>query len=190
MRGLPGGSADFQVFGLNYCLFWSDADFIISRVSQETSMLFILYPPFKNITVKNSFHFFQLSFVVAVVVTNSMQHFLEAIPSPSLIFLTASYFLTFKIISQLLILNNSCDHRRGSFRVLLVQVSAGVDPGSHINARVGEPSVSGGGAAKARLTDGNDPVGLFVFCKERRVVANPPSWCRGEPPHGVEVERR
>ena len=107
MRGLPWGSADFQVFGLNYCLFWSDADFIISRVSQETSMLFILYPPFKNITVKNSFHFFQLSFVVAVVVTNSMQHFLEAIPSPSLIFLTTFYFLTFKIISQLLILNNS-----------------------------------------------------------------------------------
>lgn len=106
---LPWDSADFQVFRLNYCSFWSDASFIISCISQETSMLFILHPPPKNVIVKHSFPFFSCLFVV-IVVTNSVQHFLEAVPSPSLIFLKVFPFLTFKAISQLLIFNNSCNH--------------------------------------------------------------------------------
>lgn len=61
---LPWDSADFQVFGLNYCSFCYDADFLHYSLllPGDIYMLLILYPSFENIAVRNSFNFFQLSF--------------------------------------------------------------------------------------------------------------------------------
>ena len=77
-------------------------------------MLFILHPPFENNTVRNSLIFFQLS---SFSVGNSMRHFLQAVPSPSLIFLMPfNYFLPLKFIIQPVIFSNSCCHQRGNFK--------------------------------------------------------------------------
>lgn len=93
-----------------------------------------------------------------------MQHFLEVVPAPSLIFLMPfHYFLPLKIILQLLMFSNSSYHQRGNFSHLIVQISWGVDPGSQNDTRIGEASVDRGFASKSRLTSGS----LWVhFCKE------------------------
>lgn len=103
-------------------------------------MLFILHPPLENITVKNSFNFFQLS---SFSVNNSMQRFSKGVLFPSLIFLMPfNYFLPLKIISQILIFSKSYYHQRGNFILLLiVHISVDVDSGSQNDARTGEASV-------------------------------------------------
>lgn len=102
-------------------------------------MVFILHPPFENITVRGSFNFFKLS---SFSVNNSMQHFLEALPFPLLIFkMPFNHFLPLRIISQVLIFSNSCCHQRGNFILLIVQTSMGVDPGSQDDTRIAEASV-------------------------------------------------
>lgn len=143
-------------------------------------MLFILPPPFENITIRNSLIFF-----FSYSISNSMSYFLEAVPSPSLLFLMPfNYFPSLKFIWLLLIFSNPCCHHRGNFIPMMVQVSVGVNAGSQDEERIRETSRVQTMQLRSRLIRGSSPVGLFLQRKKRNhkphisILQRSRFWCR------------
>lgn len=98
-----------------------------------------------------------------------MPHSLEAVSSPSLIFLNVFYVLPLKLFYSLSYLTTHAIMRQLYF--LIVQISAGVDPGSQNAVRIGGPCGSWG-CASNRLTMGSSPGGLFLSQRARSRVIN------------------
>lgn len=122
---------------------------------------------------------FQLS---SFSVNNSMQHFLDAVPFPSLISeMPFSYFLPLKIFSQLLIFSNSCCCQRGTSFLLIVETSVRVDAGSQDDSRIGEASVG------SRLCVWRAGLPREAVLVAYGAVANL-VWSYGEPSCDIAVE--